>query len=72
MDATAMKIKPLTKRQLAKYRRGKPPKDGTWIVGWWNGKPSCRRIEESTCGPAWHNDSGTYYLSDPTKWMPLP
>jgi len=51
-----------------KYRRSKSPKDGTWIVGWWKGKPKTAGY----IGGEWMDAEGRAWDGDPSKWMLLP
>ena len=56
-----------------KYRRGKPPKDGTWIIGWWNKKPSVAQwLADADGDYFWVDPDNGYWVADPTKWIPLP
>jgi len=56
-----------------KWRRGKPPKDGTWIVGWWKGRSRVAQYLSDDDGDMWWVDAdGKWWDGDPSKWMLLP
>jgi hypothetical protein len=56
-----------------KYRRGKPPKDGTRVVGWWRGRARVASYLSDNGGKFyWVDDDGKWWDGDPSKWMLLP
>jgi len=58
---------------MPKYRRGKSPKDGTWIVGWWKGKPRVAWYAADEGGEYfWVDAEDRWWDGDPSKWMLLP
>jgi len=66
-----------------KWKTGPIPKhlkDGRWIWGWWNGKPSGRfyaKVRFNKTGKnlkeyGWIIGSGCYVSTDPKKWLEIP